>query len=1700
MSKLADTDPASLTLKPLVPSDVTQTIEEWKISAIHYIAKSGHGTIASYIKTDIKPTAPAPLGREPTKPSTELLPFLQARWSALPENIVVAPPALPGQEAIVPVQPAPPDPANIVLVPPALPVQAAVVPVQPTPPDLLSFMEIWGDEMAAYNSKKTEHQRLTKIFDEFPTANRNAYPFVRLTLSDSAFEHIKKDPDCALAIESSDAFGLFQAAITLIDFTDPRVADGQARFAASQVKQCKHMPPEPVSTYASRLEDRIEQHIKASPDTTYPDLTRRTLLEEGLSKVPWTEWFAIRTAAGTLPHTYEGLRNLVITEDSKARYMTATSEDIKSGTVLKSELAANASNADVTGGRTKKLPVSDPCTFHLSLGQDRIAGTHNTANCRELKALKESAAAKQSSRGKDGKAKDKDKKSSSKKHRATPAKVTEAHTTRAADSDDSDADSDNFTIGHVDATEEQDVCINSQTEYGDFVYLDNCATGSTLRDADLAHNISDDQRTTRVTGILPGNQIFRTHGDFACFGSSPISTTFGKNLLSWRRAESAGYEITTVKDVNRRTTAIHAHKPGCTTLIFSRTEHGLYALSSAAFKAALPSYYPMQEQSAQAQDVIDVAPKLTLTAVLRDRALLSKLYHDGSLCHLSAPRTKDALKHGLFVNSPISGVDVDNANYLYGPCPICIAAKGTRPPTTGHFSDHPTVIGEKLVADIFYIWGHLLFLTSDRLVHLKIGTFPRGKSTKSLLNAVTNVVNRWKGYGRTVKEIASDREAGLLAAAPQIFAELGVTIIPRTAEGHEKLIEREGRTVKEAVYAVAKGWKSRGMRIPKVAIPHIIGDVLTIENRSPNSQTYPESPMGMLQGTRLDLTKIGTSGVGTFGMFWVPYRKAQDRRELGIIIGHENYNPIVLTLPEGTVAVVRDRRFEVLPDHPKYVDWVNELRDADGITEYENGYNDLEKELREHADDSYDPRIQTPVAAQYVPSAHRPPTQVTGAPPLPAVTPLPTNRAPPVVESARSVPPLIAQHQSEPSLPPANSHVAQPPPVHVPAPQPAVQQQPVVSEGRPRRAGAERPEGFYNEKRLASHRVGAVAAETCANDVHVTHVSIAEAIDELLTANQMSHREAASRHGIEKQVEAALDEVVGILGDGHKSGTMEPVLPKSLSKLERNGALRSFMLYKEKMINPNEEVMHTSTHGGVSPAKHPKLPSDDDLSDVTDDANDWTKVLSRKDKKKAVYRIKLKARLVGNGAQQDGVDKSNMVAPTARAISHKLLLNICAYDKADIRIGDVPKAYLNAKYENHNGKQLFVRLDKITADIAVKRYPRLKDYLLENGEMICKVNKALYGLVESAWLWFREVSGTVLSHGFSATPDLGVYTRREGNDYVHLSLHVDDFFGGSSHTKRGLAMHDEIWSALNTKYPGIKIQRGPNYMHLGHSIKYERKLGVIYTDQNQHTRGVLKKQGITHKESYPCRADLLTGQKKKTALLSSKRGTAYRAAVAEIAYIDRPDVKFTASVLQKYASAPCETDMDDLMHLFGYLNAHPDCTFKYEPRDLQLRGYVDASWDTHSHYGYVLTIGGENNACIASKSGRIRVVTRSSTEAEIHAVNEVSSEVLWCIDLLEALGVQQAPVCLKEDNQSCITMMQSDPRNFQTKSKHVRVKWNFFREQFKHRQLYLEYCKTDDMRADMLTKPLVGKQFIKHIGGMLNQTPVVLKKRATPRA
>ena len=431
---------------------------------------------------------------------------------------------------------------------------------------------------------------------------------------------------------------------------------------------------------------------------------------------------------------------------------------------------------------------------------------------------------------------------------------------------------------------------------------------------------------------------------------------------------------------------------------------------------------------------------------------------------------------------------------------------------------------------------------------------------------------------------------------------------------------------------------------------------------------------------------------------------------------------------------------------------------------------------------------------------------------------------------------------------------------------------------------------------------------------------------------------------------------------------------------------------------------------------------------------------------------------------------------------------IAAKEKRLLRVGDIPSAYLQAEHVPADGKTTFVRADKETTRIIVKIYPDLIDYVAPNGTMILEVARALYGLVESAWLWYKELLKTLTDLGYIVTEaDRGLFVKKVYENGMVIasnivSVHVDDLISAASPNEAGSALSKEFWEHLENKWPGIKLQTGPRYKHLSWDIVQDPGSGSIFRSQSSYIRDMLTSLKVNKFEYHPMRTNLLT-HRPVSQPLGEAQHSQFRSILQKVAYAreGRPDIDFVVSYLQRLQSNPTQTDWDDLMHLLHYLNKEPEHWITHEPSDLQLRAYVDASYNITpegtSHYGFLLTVG---HSLIGLKGGRIKTVVRSSTEAEIVGVNEVTSEILWARDVLIELGFPQEQITIAEDNNSCITMLQTEPRNFQTNSRHVRVKWAFFRQEHEKEILKLVYCPTEIMRADLLTKPLRGKVFRDH--------------------
>ena len=142
---------------------------------------------------------------------------------------------------------------------------------------------------------------------------------------------------------------------------------------------------------------------------------------------------------------------------------------------------------------------------------------------------------------------------------------------------------------------------------------------------------------------------------------------------------------------------------------------------------------------------------------------------------------------------------------------------------------------------------------------------------------------------------------------------------------------------------------------------------------------------------------------------------------------------------------------------------------------------------------------------------------------------------------------------------------------------------------------------------------------------------------------------------------------------------------------------------------------------------------------------------------------------------------------------------------------------------------------------------------------------------------------------------------------------------------------------------------------------------------------------------------------------------------------------------------------------------------------MKLEAAADASYACHSdgagHSGIVCRVGG---ATVFAKSGKQRLVAKSSTEAELLALNGATDEVLYLRNLLAELDLMQTePTPIHQDNKSAIILAERGELGTK-RTKHFNVRHYFVTQHLRERSVELRYEPGTLIDADGLTKVLVG--------------------------
>jgi hypothetical protein len=118
------------------------------------------------------------------------------------------------------------------------------------------------------------------------------------------------------------------------------------------------------------------------------------------------------------------------------------------------------------------------------------------------------------------------------------------------------------------------------------------------------------------------------------------------------------------------------------------------------------------------------------------------------------------------------------------------------------------------------------------------------------------------------------------------------------------------------------------------------------------------------------------------------------------------------------------------------------------------------------------------------------------------------------------------------------------------------------------------------------------------------------------------------------------------------------------------------------------------------------------------------------------------------------------------------------------------------------------------------------------------------------------------------------------------------------------------------------------------------------------------------------------------------------------------------------------------------------------------------------------------------RSVKQKCASTSSSDAEVMALCEALKQCVWMRELIRELHITNLEeVVVYQDNQSVIQMATED--SLLKNSKHILTKLTYARQLIRSGAVRVEYKYTLDMTSDVLSKPLHGALFYKHVSQMM---------------
>ena len=449
------------------------------------------------------------------------------------------------------------------------------------------------------------------------------------------------------------------------------------------------------------------------------------------------------------------------------------------------------------------------------------------------------------------------------------------------------------------------------------------------------------------------------------------------------------------------------------------------------------------------------------------------------------------------------------------------------------------------------------------------------------------------------------------------------------------------------------------------------------------------------------------------------------------------------------------------------------------------------------------------------------------------------------------------------------------------------------------------------------------------------------------------------------------------------------------------------------------------------------------------------------------YIDRFKSRCVAKGYnQRPGIDFDEVWAPVSKHTTLRMLLAKVAAEDLELTQLDVKTAFLNGELE----------------ETVYMKQP--EGYHQGGPNIVCRLKKSLYGLRQAPRAWYLKLKKELLAHDFtiaSADPGLWIVERLESQ--VYLLVYVDDILLASA-CKAAITEVEDICGKI------FEVRKmGEAHFFLGMEIIRNRKAGTLKITQEKYIKGLLEKYDMLacKPKTLPVAANtkLKKGGEEDGLDTSIYPYMELVGALLHCVVCTRPDLAFIVGVASRFMSCPTWEHWQAVKGVLRYLKSTPGLGIVYKRGDEGLLGYTDSDFagdlDTkRSTGGYVYNF---NGAAVSWQSKLLPTVALSTTEAEYMAAALAAKEALWLQKLCGDLGYPTKAITLYCDNQAAekLSKLQQEHQ----RSKHIGVQYHFLRERVALGELKVEYCATEHMVADVLTKavgPTKYKWCVEHMG------------------